>query len=164
MTATKPSRRLVGGVSAAALAAAAVLSTPLISKWEGRRLDPYRDLVGIWTVCDGETRVVMRRYAPAECEAMLARAIETDFGPAIAACVPGLATRPEVFAASVSLAYNIGSSAFCKSTIARRFNAGDWRGGCDGFAAWVMAGGKRVQGLVNRRRDEANLCRQGQRA
>jgi lysozyme len=42
--------------------------------------------------------------------------------------------------------------------VAREFNAGRWRKGCDGFGAWVNAGGKRVQGLVNRRADERALC------
>jgi lysozyme len=61
-------------------------------------------------------------------------------------CVPGLKDRPNQLAASVSLAYNIGTAAFCRSTVARRFNADQWRAGCDAFLAWRYAGGVRFAG------------------
>lgn len=143
---------------AAALAIAAPFAVPLKERWEGRSLDPYQDIVGVWTVCYGETRVEMRRYTPAECTAMLDRAYREDFGPAVLRCAPALADKPRALAASVSLAYNIGTSAFCRSTAARRFNAGDIRGGCEAMKRWNMAGGRVIRGLVNRRADEARLC------
>lgn len=60
------------------------------------------------------------------------------------------------FDALVSLAYNIGSGAFAKSTLLKKLNAGDYKGAADQFDVWVNAGGKRMQGLVNRRaREEA---------
>jgi hypothetical protein len=40
------------------LAAAAYL-VPEVQKHEGRSLVPYRDIVGIWTVCDGDTKNVI---------------------------------------------------------------------------------------------------------
>ena len=48
--------------------------------------------------------------------------------------------------AATRLSFNIGVVAFCRSTAARRFNAGDWRGGCDAFLAWNKArvGGRLV--------------------
>lgn len=147
----------------AAIAAAAAIATPMISRWEGRSLDPYRDIVGVWTVCDGETRVPMRRYTNPECDAMTAKAIGSDFAPEVLACVPGLAEprRRHQFAASISLAYNIGSPAFCRSSAAAAFNRGEWRRGCEAFAMWNRAGGRRVQGLANRRAAEVRLCLQG---
>jgi lysozyme len=160
---TKPPMKTstkAGGI-AAALAAAALVATPLISKWEGRRLNPYLDIVQVWTVCDGETRVEMRRYTHAECDALTAKAIESDFGPVVLRCTPALAARPRVLAAAISLAYNIGAPAYCRSTVARRFNAGDWRGACTGFLAWNRAGGRVVAGLTNRRREESALCLSG---
>lgn len=60
-------KAVTGGVAAAAL----TLAVPLIAKWEGKRNDPYRDIVGVKTVCYGETRVPMRPYSDAECTAML---------------------------------------------------------------------------------------------
>ncbi len=147
-----------GSIGAAFVAVALAISAPVIEGWEGTKTVPYRDIVGISTVCTGETRVEMRRYTPAECKAMLERTLASDFAPAVLKVVPGLQDRPYQFAAAISLTYNIGPAAFARSTVARRFNAGDWRGGCDAFLSWVMAGGKRVQGLVNRREAERKLC------
>ncbi len=133
----------------------------LIQPFEGVRTDPYKDIVGVWTVCAGETRVPMRRYSRAECDAMLRRAIEGDYGRGVLAAVPGLQTRPGPFIASISLAYNIGVPAFARSTAARRFQAGDWQGGCEAFLLWDKAGGKTIPGLVRRRRAERAVCLKG---
>ncbi|OJY65522.1 MAG: hypothetical protein BGP16_12925 [Sphingobium sp. 66-54] len=151
----------VTAVGGAGITAALLIATPVIQKWEGTRLDPYKDIVGINTVCTGETRVQMRRYTPGECAAMLRRTLELDYAPAVLKAVPALKNRPNQFAAAISLTYNIGEVAFARSTVARRFNTGDWRGGCDAFRMWVNAGGRRIQGLVNRREDERKLCLTG---
>lgn len=147
--------------AAAALAAAALIAMPLVERWEGTRTVPYRDIVGVWTVCTGETRVAMRRYTPAECRAMLHEAVVSDYGRGVLNAVPALEHRPRQLAASISLAYNIGVPAFARSTAARRFNRGDWRGGCEAFLMWNRAGGRVVRGLVNRREDERRLCLEG---
>jgi lysozyme len=154
-----PSKKVIAGtlISAAAIAVA----TPLIQRWEGRSLDPYSDIVGVRTVCDGETRVQMRRYTNAECDAMTAKAIRNDFGPKVLACTPGLRDQPNQLAAAISLSYNIGSGNYCRSTVARRFNAGNLRGGCNAFTMWNRAGGRFVQGLANRREAERAVCLKG---
>ena len=54
------------------------------------------------------------------------------------------------FDALVSLAYNIGTDAFKKSTLVKKLNANEFRGAADQFDVWVNAGGKRMQGFVNR--------------
>ena len=61
------------------------------------------------------------------------------------------------FDALVSLAYNIGTNAFSKSTLVKKLNANDNRAAADQFDVWVNAGGKRMQGLVNRRAKEKAL-------
>lgn len=149
----------IGGGAFVALAVA--IATPMVEQWEGTRLAPYRDMAGIATVCTGETRVAMRKYTPAECAAMLRRALADDYAPAVLKAVPALRDRPNQFAASISLAYNIGAVAFARSTVARRFNAGDWRGGCDAFLMWTRAGGRVLPGLEKRRRAERQLCLKG---
>jgi len=58
----------------------------------------------------------------------------------------------------VQFAYNIGSDALCKSTLMRKLNAGDYAGACNEMTKWVYAGGRKVQGLVNRREAERKLC------
>jgi lysozyme len=152
-------KQLTGGAVGSAFVALAILiASPVIERWEGTRTDPYKDIVGVWTVCTGETRVSMRRYTPAECKAMLDRTLAADFAPAVLKAVPALEDRPYQFAAAISLSYNIGAQAFARSTVARRFNAGDWIGGCDAFRMWINAGGRPVQGLINRREAERKLC------
>lgn len=156
--------KIAGGLGAgAAIAAAMGLAVPLIEKWEGTKTVPYRDIVGVWTVCTGETRVEMRRYTREECRDMLGKAIKSDYGAGVIKAVPALAKPERVnqLAASISLAYNIGNAAFTRSTVARRFNAGNWRGGCDAFLAWRFAGGREIRGLLNRRKEERALCLSG---
>jgi len=58
----------------------------------------------------------------------------------------------------VQFAYNIGPDALCKSTLMRKLNAGDYEGACNEMTKWVYAGGRKVQGLVNRREAERKLC------
>jgi lysozyme len=43
----------------------------------------------------------------------------------------------EAFAAHVSLAYNIGTGAYCKSSAARLWSAGDVGGSCDAVLKWT---------------------------
>lgn len=142
------------------IGAALLIAAPFIAGWEGKRNDPYRDIVGVWTVCFGETRVNMRRYSDAECLNMLER--ETgDFANQVLQCTPSLQSRPYQLAAATSLAYNVGVGAYCRSTADRQFDAGNWRGGCDAILRWNKAGGRVVQGLVNRRKAERQLCLTG---
>jgi lysozyme len=125
-------------------------------------LRAYADIVGVWTICDGDTKNV--RPGMVETEAGCAKRLERQLiahAKPVLACVPGLKGRDNQLVASVSLAYNIGTSGFCGSTAARRFNAGDWRGGCDAFLRWNKAGGREVRGLTLRRQRERALCLKG---
>lgn len=144
-------------VAGGGIATALLLAVPLIAKWEGKRNDPYADIVGVRTVCYGETRVEMRRYSDAECRAMLQEAVK-GFAEPVARCTPMIADKPHILAAATSLSYNIGIGAYCRSTADRRFDAGDFKGGCKALTNWKMAGGRVVQGLANRRADEYRLC------
>lgn len=57
-----------------------------------------------------------------------------------------------------SLAYNIGTSAFCSSTLVKKLNARDYEGACAEIKRWVYVNGKKNQGLVNRREKEYQTC------
>lgn len=148
-----------GALAALVGASAAAILVPTVMQWEGTRTVPYRDVVGIWTVCTGDTNNVIpgKVYSKAECEERLERQLIAHAKP-VMECVPALSRHPNKLVASVSLAYNIGPAAFCRSTVARRFNRGDWRGGCDAFLMWDRAGGRRVPGLTNRRKAEREIC------
>jgi len=150
------SNRLVKTVGAST----AVLLVGMVAAFEGKSNDPYKDIVGVMTVCYGETRVEMRRYSNAECTEMLSDGL-ADFAAPVLARNPELRGHPSQLAAAVSLSYNIGIANYRKSTVARRFSEGKWRQACDAFMSWTYAGGRKVQGLVNRRAKEREICLRG---
>lgn len=65
------------------------------------------------------------------------------------------------FDAYVSLTYNIGAGAFCKSTLVKRLNAGDYAGACAEIKRWDKMGGKVLRGLTARREREYQMCVRG---
>ena len=146
-------------------AAAAAILSPFVSGWEdgpkGPALVPYRDLVGVWTQCSGETLNVT---AKSPRETLEGCAIKLDkrlagFAQAVVKRSPQLRGHDAQWAAMTSFAYNVGVAGYAGSTVARRI-AGDRRGACDAMLMWDKAGGKRVQGLANRRAAERALCLQ----
>lgn len=152
-------------LAAAAGAAMALICAPFVAGWEsgGRQhLTAYRDMVGVWTICDGETRGVTAGMieTPAGCAIRLDTRL-AEFAGGVARCTPALRGRDEEWAAATSLAYNIGLATYCRSTVDRRFDAGDDRGACDAFLMWNKAGGKVVRGLARRRAAERALCLAG---
>jgi lysozyme len=157
---TTPAKRktLIGVIGAAA----ALIVTPFVSGWESGgtpRLVAYQDIVKVWTICGGETLNVKPGMVETidGCKAREEAALIRHAEPVLA-CTPILRSHPNQLSASISLAYNIGTSGYCKSTVARRFKAGDWRGACDAFLMWNKAGGQVVRGLDRRRRAERDLC------
>lgn len=157
MSAQKQATKRKTGAAAALLAAAVAATVALVAPWEGLRTDPYRDIVGVWTVCYGETNVQMRKYTVAECETMLEAQVSRymdDIGKCIAAPV-----TTHQLAALTSWSYNVGANAACKSSLIRKLNAGapasEW---CSELLRWNRAGGKEVRGLTNRRRAEYEVC------
>lgn len=145
------------------LTVAGSLAVGLVGAWEGLRTTAYRDVVGIPTVCFGETRGVKMgdKYTVDECKAMLGDAL-AEFETGMRRCLTNPDKIPDKpYVAFLSLSYNIGTGAFCKSTLVRKANAGDLKGACDAILSWNRAGGRVIQGLVNRRKDERKLCLEG---
>lgn len=147
-------------------AAFLVVAVPFVGKWEGLRLTAYRDIVGVLTVCYGETKGVRPGdvYSKAQCDAMLAHElIAYRRGWHGYLSDETRTTRLPVHrdVAYTSLAYNVGVAAAGKSTATRRLNAGDIEGGCEAIGWWNKAGGRVVRGLVNRRAEDVALCLMG---
>lgn len=146
-----------------AVTAAGALAIGLVGGFEGLRLRSYPDVVHVWTVCYGETRGVKpgMTFTKPECDAKLAAAL-VDFETGMRRCLKQPDAIPDKpYVAFLSLSYNIGTHAFCGSTVARRANVGDLRGACNAISAWNKAGGHVVRGLVKRRAAERKLCLEG---
>ncbi|AUR03875.1 Lysozyme RrrD [Phaeobacter inhibens] len=155
------STRFVKQMGAGALVIA--LATPFIAKWEGVRLEAYRDIVGVPTICFGDTHGVRLgdTATMGECVDRLEQDVQAFYSE-IAACMTNPDIPVGVQASMLELAFNVGSRPVCRSTMMRLANAGKYRLACDELRRWVIAGGKRVRGLSNRRADsKATLCLQG---
>jgi len=146
---------LVGAVAATAL----LSFTPA---FEGTELSTYRDIGGVLTYCTGATENAAwgKTYTPAQCRAQLDRDLERH-ASGIAMCIPLARLTDGQKVAFVDVAYNVGVSAFCGSSMARRTNARDMVGACNALLMWNKVGGKEVRGLTRRRQAERELCLKG---
>ncbi len=134
----------------------------LICNFEGLRLKAYDDGVGVWTIGFGTTKYPngIRVKKGDTCTLDQAKAYMQNDLKSFEQTVNNTVKVPlnqNQFDALVSLAYNIGASAFSQSTLVKKLNANSISGAADQFDVWVNAGGKRMQGLVNRRTVEKAL-------
>lgn len=139
-------------------AVAAASAVSLVAYFEGYVPTVYRDPIGRLAVCYGHDDQTLKpgtTYTRAQCEMMLV----DDLAKHAEAlnCIKSPMTDGQK-AAFVSFAYNVGVQGFCGSTLVRKANAGDMAGACAELSRWVMAGGKKLPGLVNRRAAERELC------
>lgn len=140
----------------------------LIKGFEGLELEAYMDLAGVWTIGYGHTSqagppavVPDMVITEAEADAILRtdlQVFERRVNGAVA--VPITQT---MFDALVSLTYNIGASAFLRSTVLRKLNEGQYEEAADAFEMWSKARSPKtgklefVAGLKRRRVAEAAL-------
>lgn len=124
---------------------------------------PYQDGAGVWTNGYGNTEQVTKNTPPVS--EPVARAKLEQHVSKNAAEIDKYLTRPATQGQSVayqSLAYNIGLSAFARSTVVRRHNAGQDRAACDAILMWdkITVHGRLVYspGLHNRRVSERQTC------
>lgn len=151
----------VGKGAIVGVAGMAALVAGIVQPWEGRELQAYRDIVGVWTICDGDTNNVRPGMVvtAAECDSRLWQnlvAYEAGLDRCLTATLPA-----KVKAAFISWTYNVGVGAACGSTLVRKANAGDVLGACNELPRWNRAGGQVVRGLANRRLAEQALCLDG---
>ena len=137
----------------------------LIKQWEGLKLNAYRDVAGVLTIGHGHTSAAGipkvregMRISDKEAEDIL-KADLRKFEDRVSRLVKVPLTDNQ-FAVLVSFDFNTG--ALHKSTLLKKLNAGDYDAVPAELMKWVNAGGKRVQGLVNRRAAEAGLWAKGE--
>lgn len=155
-------RSLVGIVGT--IAAAGLLSN--VPKLEGVVLVAKPDPVGIVTACMGETQNVTlgQRFTLAECTSRLESRL-AEFAAGVNRCTQLSKLTPWQRVAVIDFAYNEGVGAYCRSSIAANFRAGNVAAACRSFnespsgkEQWVFAGGVRWPGLVERRAKERAWC------
>lgn len=151
----------VSATAGAALSALVVTtSLPVIDRWEGNVPIPYKDIVGVLTVCRGHTGpdvVVKKVYSPSECDELTKK----DINKAIAGVLkvsPHLLWHPMQLVAATSFSFNVGTGTYAQSSVAKKFNEGDFFGGCQALKLYVYANKQYVQGLANRREHEYVVC------
>ncbi|UXM95436.1 glycoside hydrolase family protein [Bartonella sp. HY329] len=138
-----------------------------IKRWEGLRINAYQDSANVWTIGYGHTSMAGDPYVrpgmvitDIEATHILMRDLR-QFEQAVEQAVK-VKLNDSQFAALVSFAYNVGVGAFKKSSLLKKLNKGDYDGVPVELMKWVNAGGKRLQGLVNRRSAEGGLWAKGE--
>lgn len=147
--------KLIAVSGSGALAIAAVLIPDL----EGVRYEPYYDVAGVLTVCYGHTGkdiIIGKKYTEKECKAILDKDLQ-PFAKSVERSVKVPSSEYQK-AALISFSFNVGASAFERSSLLRNLNAGNYQAACDGLKQWIYAGGKKWKGLMNRRDVEYEVC------
>lgn len=129
----------------------------LVGEFEGFRDKAYKCPADVWTIGYGFTKGVKPgdTITKAEADVRLKRELN-EFSAGICKYITVFLTQNQ-FDALVSFAYNIGLGAFKDSTLLRKLNARDYAGAAEQFPRWNKAGGKVLNGLVNRRAREREL-------
>lgn len=134
----------------------------LISKWEGFYPNAYRDPVNIWTIGYGTTKwpngqAVKQGQTIKKDEAMeLLRKQAQEHANTIEQYVK-VPLNQNQYDALASFQYNLGRNILRNSALLNYLNARQWDKACNEMLLYCHAGGKKLQGLVNRRKDEVAL-------
>jgi lysozyme len=135
----------------------------IIRKHEGLRLNAYLCPAGVWTIGWGNTfyengskvkqgDVITRERADALL-LMIVNKFRNEMRPLI---TKPLTVNQE--SALVSFVYNVGVNALRRSTLLKKVNVNPNDPTIrDEFMKWNKANGVVLHGLINRRKDEANL-------
>jgi len=157
-------------IIAIAIVALIIMSTTtstaeiLIARFEGKRLKPYQDTGGIWTVGYGSTYNLDAKRPVIETDiiddATALRWLKSQvgtFGNQVKAVIKVPVNQNQVDSLT-SLAYNIGINAFKSSTLLRLLNENKPKiEVADQFTRWNRVNGVIVNGLINRRKAEREL-------
>jgi len=145
-------------IQVAALSASAVALVALVAH-EGYKDKAYIPIPGdVPTIGFGTTEGVKLgdRIDPVKA---LERALADmqRFEGAIKECVK-VPLKQNEYESFLSISYNIGSRAFCNSTLVKKLNQFDYAGACKEILRWDRAGGKVIRGLTVRRQKEYEQC------
>jgi lysozyme len=143
-------------IATLALSASALVG---IAVHEGYREAAYRPVPGdVPTIGFGTTAGVQMGDRIEPVQALVRKLADVQqFEGALKRCVR-VPLHQHEYDAFLSLAYNIGSGAFCGSTLVRKLNAGDYAGACAEILRWDRFQGQPLRGLTLRRQAEHRQC------
>lgn len=143
-------------IATLALSASALVG---IAVHEGYREAAYRPVPGdVPTIGFGTTAGVQMGDRIEPVQALVRKLADVQqFEGALKRCVR-VPLHQHEYDAFLSLAYNIGSGAFCSSTLVRKLNAGDYAGACAEILRWDRFQGQPLRGLTLRRQAEHRQC------
>lgn len=129
----------------------------LIKQFEGLRLEAYKDAVGVWTIGYGHTKTAKpgMKIDKEKAEQLLKQDLKR-FEQAVLKNVT-VSINQDQFDALVSFSFNVGINAFKNSTLLEELNQGNYEGAKQEFYKWVYGDGQKLEGLVRRRKQEAQL-------
>lgn len=109
-----------------------------LSVREGRRKKAYKDTKGIWTIGVGHTGPEVVEGLVID-DTQIDKYLEEDVKWAEEAVRKVKANlNQNMFDALVSFVFNIGASAFAKSTMKKLLDVGDYKGAYEQFDRWVI--------------------------
>ena len=142
------------------------LTLHLIRRFEGFRARAYRDAAGVWTIGYGHTSMAGppqvspgMRITRAEAERILRQDVERFAHQVARVLGPDVMARlnDNQFGALVSFAFNVGIGNLKRSAVLRAVREGRFDDVPRLLMRWTKAGGRRLRGLVRRRRAEGRL-------
>ena len=131
----------------------------MIKFFEGLKLQAYLDTGGVWTIGYGTIKYPNGTRVNKGDTCTEPQALEWLINDSkwVDACLDKhikVKLNQNQFDALASFVYNIGETAFVKSTMLSLINANKLNDAALQFDRWVNDNGKRIQGLVNRRSAE----------
>lgn len=135
----------------------------LIKRFEGFRSEPYLCPAKIPTIGYGSTfypdgtKVALsdKPINESQAQTILERTV-MGFAKSVNDLVKVELTQGQ-FDALVDFAYNLGAGKLASSTLLKKINAKDFTGASTEFEKWVLSGGVKLKGLVDRRESERKL-------
>lgn len=134
----------------------------IIREFEGFKAEAYLDTGGVWTIGFGTIKYPngMRVKKGDTCTREQAEQWLKNDCKWVDACLDKYLTiKPtqNQFDALASFVYNVGETAFAKSTMLTLLNQNNFTAAANQFDRWVFDNGKRITGLANRRTKEKAL-------
>lgn len=127
----------------------------LTKAFESCRLTAYRDIKGVLTIGYGHTGPeVVEGLVWTQDQADSQLIMDLQHAVTVVNNLVTIGLSQPAFDAVVDLVFNIGSGNFRNSTMLKLLNVGNLEAAAEQFDRWDEAGGKKVAGLLRRRKAE----------